>query len=270
MLYNDQLTSTEKVIWLLKRLGEPPYEIGLTDLANEIGHAKSGIYKILSTLMRDGLVYQDHSTKKYCLGPTMQRLGMLYNEPKGILSYAEPIVTEIAHSTMESIYIGMRQGDAVIVVYGKESPHNLRLHTKIGQPCPINAGSIGKLMAAFDSPERIRLMLRQKPLTPKTPNTLIDPEKLLMEYETIRSQGYSISNQENCIGAFGIAAPIRNHNNQIIACLNISGPKDRFTPEKVVEWTRLIIEGANEISARITCRDQNISHRPPKTVRSSQ
>lgn len=266
MFTNEQLNSTEKVIWLLKRLGEPPYEIGLTELSNEIGHAKSGIYKTLNTLINHGFVYQDLNTKKYCLGPTLHRLGTLYNEPKGILSYAEPIVTNIANATMESIYIGMRQGDRVIVVYGKESPHSLRLFTKLGQLCPINAGSIGKLMAAFDSPERIQLMLTQTPLIQKTLNTIIDPEKLLMEYETIRSQGYSISNQEHCIGAFGIAAPIRNHSNQVIACLNMSGPKDRFTSDKVVEWTHLIIQGANEITSRISYKEKH----PPELAKTER
>ena len=245
----EQLNSTEKTIWLLKRLGTPPYELGLTDLANEIGHAKSGIYKILNTLIQHGFVYQDYNTKKYSLGAALQRLGMQYNEPRGVLSYAEPIVTDIAKATMESIYIGMRQGNRVIVVYGKESPHTLRLFPKLGQPCPIHAGSIGKLMAAVDNPERLQAMLARIPLTPRTPNTITDPAKLLLEYETIRRQGYSISNQEHCLGAFGIAAPIHNYQNQVIACLSMSGPKERFTPDKVAEWTRLLITGANKISS---------------------
>ena len=85
------MNSTEKIIWLLKRLGEPPYTISLTELSKEIGFSKSGIYKILLTLVSEGLVIQDMNTKKYSLGPALFRLGNIYSEQKGIKDISFPI-----------------------------------------------------------------------------------------------------------------------------------------------------------------------------------
>ena len=41
------MNSIEKAVWLLKRLGEPPFELGMTELAEEIGYDTSRIHKIL-------------------------------------------------------------------------------------------------------------------------------------------------------------------------------------------------------------------------------
>lgn len=265
MLENTSLNSTEKVIWLLKRLGEAPFEIGLTELANEMGHAKSGIYKTLSLLIREGLVYQCLETKKYRLGPTLHRLGMMYNQTKGLISFAEPIVKEIAVLTKESINVGLRQGDDVRIAYCIESPLTLRLSTKLGKLCPINAGSVGKLMAAYSNPEGIAQQKLQAPLVAKTPNTIVDPQVLLQEYENIRRQGYATSHEEHCLGATGIAAPIFNYDQSVSACLNISGPTNRFTPEKMNEWILLILEGANEISRRISFNESHCTDQSART-----
>lgn len=246
-----QLNSTEKVIWLLKRLGDPPYELGLTELANELGCAKSGVYKILNVLLLEGFVCQHYETKKYCLGPAIHKLGLEYDEQKVLWNYAEPIVTEINNITQESVYVCVRHGDTAIVAYGKETRNVLRLKSKLGALCPINAGSMGKLMAAFHDSQKIKNLLATTALEPKTANTIVDPQLLLSTYDKIRSQGYSTSFEENCIGAGGIAAPIWNKSGKVIAGLSISAPRIRFTEEKLNEWTRLLIWGAKEISHRL-------------------
>ena len=59
------MTRVEKVLWILKRLGEAPYELGVTELAREMGHGKSGIYKILLTLVEEGFVVKNDNNKEY-------------------------------------------------------------------------------------------------------------------------------------------------------------------------------------------------------------
>lgn len=245
------LNATEKVIWLLKRLGEPPYELGLTELANELGCAKSGVYKILGALLLEGFVCQHYETKKYCLGPTVHKLGLEYDEQKVLWSYADPVVTEVYNRTQESVYVCIRHGDTAIVAYGKETSNLLRLRSKLGNVCPIHAGSMGKLMAAHHDRQKILALLQSAKLNQRTPNTITDPQTLLAAYDKIIAQGYSLSFEENCLGAVGIAAPIWNKSGKVIAGLAISAPRIRLSKEKAREWARLLIWGAREISRRL-------------------
>lgn len=245
------INSVEKVLWLLKRFADYPYELSITDLAKEMGLAKSGVHKILAVLLKEGFVSQQPDTKKYCLGPALYRLGSMYSELKGIRDIAEPVMRALSQATEETVSIGIREGDDAILAYKIESPHAVRLHGRVGQKYPMNAGAIGKLLAAYHDPQKVKTLLQQTTFTKINSNTIVDPKILLEEYEKIRQQGYSVSNEENRAGAYGLAAPIFDKTGTVIACLCIAGPKERFTPQKVVEWTTRIISSAYEISYRL-------------------
>ncbi|MFZ5969826.1 MAG: IclR family transcriptional regulator [Bacillota bacterium] len=244
------MNSTEKVLWVLKRLGEHPFEMGLTDLAREMGYEKSGIYKILNMMVKDGFIVQNSNTKKYFLGPALYRLGIVYSEQKGIWELAKPVMKEIVEITQETVTLGIREGMDAILAYKLESTHEIRLHGKVGKKYPINAGSMGKVLAAYHDPKLIQEYLKHHTLEKKTDNTIIDKEKLLEEYALIRQQGYATSNEENTVGGFGIAAPIYDKEGSVWTCLCLAGPKSRFTDENIKSWVSLVIDGAREISYR--------------------
>ena len=245
------MNSTEKVLYILRRLGDPPYEWGVTELANDIGCVKSGVFKIMSDLVNAGFVIQDPSSKKYCIGSTMYRLGCIYSERRGIWSVAEDIVKRLSSNITETVSIGIMDGKDPIIAYKVESDQAIRLYGKLGTKFPIHAGAIGKLLTAYQDPDAVKALLATTPLQKKTPNTIVDPEVLLQEYDRIRKQGYALSEEENSLGAYGISAPIRDAARKVVACICVAGPIQRFTPEKRKEWIPRVIKAADEISARL-------------------
>lgn len=245
------MNSIEKAIWLLKRLGEPPFELGATELANEIGYDRSGIYKILQYLVDGGMIVQNKSTKKYSVGPALYRLGAVYQERKGIWDIAYPVIKALSSMTEETVSIGIREGDDAIMAHKLEGPHVIRLEDRVGRKYPLNAGAIGKLLTAYHDEDRIKEILNKTTLIKKTENTITDVEELLMEYEKIRRNGYATSDEENREGSYGISAPIYDKNGLVWACLCIAGPKYRFTKQKLKIWINLVVDAANEISHRL-------------------
>ncbi len=245
------MNSTEKVLWLLNRLGDPPYDMGLTELSKEIGFSKGGIYKILTTLVENGFVVQDSHTKKYNLGPALHRLGNIYSEQKGIYEASQPVMKAISEITKETVSIGIREGNDAILAYKIEGPKIVRLYRKVGLKFPMNAGAIGKLLAAYHDTESIEQILQDTELQAKTDNTIINPEKLLKEFEKIRKNGYAISDEENGIGNFGIAAPIYDANGEVWSCLSLAGSKEEFNEKRIKTWIPIIVNGAMEISYKL-------------------
>ena len=77
------MNSTEKVVALMKILGHEPYVYGVTELGEMIGCGKSGTFKLLSVLVKEGLAAQtaDH---KYTLGIMTYLLGKRYEENVGV------------------------------------------------------------------------------------------------------------------------------------------------------------------------------------------
>ena len=252
------INSTEKVIWLLKRLGEPPYELSLTQLSNEIGYPKSGISKILLALQVEGLILQKRENKKYSIGPALFRLGSLYNEIKGITSVADPVMQNLASQTKETVSLGVREHEEAIMIHKIESPHAIRLFGKLGQRYPMNAGAIGKLLAAHLDPDRTEEMLRSAILEKQTENTITEPAELMKEYEIIRQRGYAISNEEKQPGAFGIAAPVMNAEGHVFAALCIAGPKERFSESNQQRWIPLLLGAADELTFLLSGKNRAV------------
>lgn len=246
-----KINSTEKVLWILNRLGGTPYEMGITELANEMEMSKSGIHKIITILQEGGFIVQSSVTKKYSLGPALLRLGSIYTEQKKIYDISYPIMRAISDITQETVSIGLREGNDAIAAYRIESSKVIRLHRKLGTKYPINAGATGKLLAAYHDPKIIENILKTEKLEKYTENTIVDCEILLLEYEKIRKNGYAISDSEKHLGNFAIAAPIFDRDGKVWSCLSLVGLRENFTEKKIKLWTELLVNGAMEISYKL-------------------
>ncbi len=66
------------------------------------------------------------------------------------------------------------------------------------------------------------------------------------EMDIIKKQGYGLDDEERELGVSCIGAPIFGINNEIIACISISGPKSRFTKENKDKWIKIILQISKE------------------------
>lgn len=242
------MNSIEKITWILKRLGEPPYEMGLSTLSKEMGYGRSGIFKILAVLIKENFVSQDPETKRYSLGPVLFRLGNIYKTEKNLLEIAEPVMKNLLKISGESVGLCIREGDNAVLAHQVVSDQHLRFEGKIGTRLAPNRGAQGKLMAAYETEERIREILSTATFEKRTPRTLTRPEELAREYEKIRSLGYSLSDEESYPGIRAIAAPIRNRHGEIWASIAIAGPTVRLSMETLQELVPLVLDAASKIS----------------------
>jgi DNA-binding IclR family transcriptional regulator len=120
------------------------------------------------------------------------------------------------------------------------------LVVKPGQQMPINAGAAGKLLFAFEPPEKQAEWL-SRPLAAFTSRTLTDPKRLKAEAARIRRQGWSQDRGESAPSIYAYAAPIRDHGGGVLAALSI--PFLHGTESEQVKEIRLaVIRMADEIS----------------------
>jgi DNA-binding IclR family transcriptional regulator len=120
--------------------------------------------------------------------------------------------------------------------------------SRVGHRLPLYAGSAGKAILAFLPDAKVQEILQSSPLTPFTPQTFTDRDRLLAEIHKIRQQGYSISVGEWISEAAGVAAPILRQGAEVVGALSISGPGSRFVPEKVDQYARDVVQAAGQLS----------------------
>lgn len=249
------MNSVKKAIYILKRLGNPPYEIGVTDIAKEMNIAKSGVHAILSELLRENLVVKNTSTKKYSLGPVVYRLGHIYSNSTGLSEISKSVMESISKLTGMSVFVGIREGLVPILAYKHSGSDGFLYEEQIGESFPFNASAMGKFLTAYLKPEEIEYILQNETFEKITPKSITNPETLRKDYELIRSQGFCVSISENRVGAFGIAFPIVGRLGNVNACLCMVGPLEQFVPEVREQWMSLLKTGAEEISYRLGFRN---------------
>jgi len=249
------MSSVEKAILLLKRLGEPPFEMSLTDLANEIEMGKSGAFKLLSVMKNQNIVIQDVSSRKYHLGPIMLRLGNVYSKFKGISEIAEPIMAHITNTTGETTYISLWEGDRAYPAYKHSRPGGIYDYNDfIGKSVPVNSGASAMLLCAYQPPDVIDRILATLVPEKRTPYTVTDPETLEKQFKKIREQGYVIEDEVFSLGVISVAVPIFDRSNIVWACLSLAANKSDSSEDRLRNWTQVLKDGAEELSYKLQFR----------------
>ena len=123
-------------------------DLGVSDVAARTGLSNSTAHRLLQALRGDGLVAQDARTDRYHLGPGLVALGRRA-EARVRFDRLLPHLTELAATTGESVSLGTRVGDEVLVVLHADSPQPLRFDLAPGTHVPVHASGIGKALLAF-------------------------------------------------------------------------------------------------------------------------
>jgi len=109
----------------------------------------------------------------------------------------------------------------------------------------------GKAILSALTKEEIDEYLNKVALFPKTPNTIVDKEKLLEELSKIRQEGFAKDLQENEEGICCVGAALLQ-NGRPVGAISVSAPAYRFTAEKMLEAGRKVQEVAAKVSEALS------------------
>jgi len=231
-------------------------EMGITEIAGELGLYKSTVHRTLSTLMERGFIEQNPLTNKYWLGVKLFSLGMLYQDKMKIQVLARPFTEKLAEKFLEVVHLGILEQDErnpgrVLLIDKVETQNVLTLTPEIGTSTSAYCSAMGKALLAYQ-PDDYLQKLACKKLERYTPNTITDFQELRRELDLIRAQGYSIDREEIELGLICIGAPIFALQNKVIAAISVSGPTTRITSDRLPEIVAEVKGVAVKISERIS------------------
>jgi DNA-binding IclR family transcriptional regulator len=221
----------------------------LTDLVNNMDVPRGTVVRLLSVMM-DAHLVRHSEDGRYRLGPRSAIWGADYLSGLELRQVASDVMARLAQVGNETCHLGVRDGDSVLYIDKVESPHSLRMVSRVGGINPLHCTGIGKAMLAFISPDELDEYC-SRPLERRTANTIVSPEVLRAELQRIRDRGYAVDDIENEIGVRCIGAPIFDHTGDIAGSISLAGPTMRMTWERVEQLTSPVVEAAQEISGRL-------------------
>ena len=223
-------------------------------IARRLGLDRTTVFRLIVTLEQCGFVERAADTKEIKLGVGVFEIGSAYLRTTDLHSVARPVMIELAHRVKEAVHWAILSGDQAVCIDKIDSPRGLGTTSKIGRGVPLNSGSVGKVLLAFQPDEAREQLLATIPLPRLTDRTVTSAAALRDELAGIRRRGYSLSLGEGEADMACAAAPIFDHDRRIIAGLSIGGPLQRFAEAETAKFlVESLLDATHQISEKMGC-----------------
>jgi len=249
--------SISKAIGIMKCFTPDQIELGVTEIAREIGLGKSTTHRILNILVENGILKKNSVAKKYMIGPELYFLGSMYLISDVLLEAATPVIKTLNNVTGEVVNLSIFEKCYAIIVMREESKHELRWSRHVGSVLPAHSSSMGKAFLSELTEAEIDSLYPAEELPQITTKTIRSKMELKKELEQIRRDGISVDNEGTVEWIIGIATLIRDASGKAVAAISIATPLIRVDDTKRAIYTSLVKQGASLISYLLGYRDQD-------------
>jgi DNA-binding IclR family transcriptional regulator len=202
-------------------------ELGIVELAQRLDLSPSTTHRIVRALVDAHFLDQDLRTERYRLGVGLAELGLRTLQRLGV-DAARPVLSDLAHDTGESVNLGIRDGDEVLVLLWVTSPQPLRFEQPAGSRIPVHTSAMGKALLAW-STDPDHEVDRLTELERWTRRTLTSQRALRSELQVTHRRGYALNDEERNLGVRAVAAPILDRQGHAFAAIAVQGPTVRLT-----------------------------------------
>jgi DNA-binding IclR family transcriptional regulator len=219
----------------------------IADISSYLNFNKSTVHRLLNTLVSNGFVIKDITTRRYYLGLIFVDLATKpLTAHKVLILSAANEMDELRQLSHETVILHIPIGMERICISEFESLQDIKYTAGVGSIAPIYVGSAGKLLLSEMNKRDINLIIKNLKMEQIGPNTITNGTRLLKELDKIRELGYAESRGERLAHAVSISVPIKNYICPV--SLSILGPEDRFSPNLMHNILPAMIDAAERIS----------------------
>jgi len=236
--------SVDRSIAILKAFTADKPSMSVIELQERVGLSRPTLYRLLDTLAKHGLIRAHGTPQRFSLDYAVGGLAHVWMAGLDPVASEKPVAERLHTQTCETVGLFVLRGHKHVCVLELASPHVLSMSRGIGPMGHLVPGASGKAILAFMHPHEIDLVLKGLPKG-------IDRKAVLADLITIRKDGFWVARSEVFSGAVGIAAPYFDHSNKVAGSIIVYGPEVRFGEQQIANTTRLVVEGAAEISAAL-------------------
>ena len=237
-----------KALELLSVFSFRESRLSLADLANRTGIPRATAFRLLSTLEQSGFLDKVHGA--YQLGIKCFVLGNIVAGGLDLRETARPHLAALRETTRETTQIAILDHWQVVYLERMLSPLSVGyMRSRAGAILPAYCTGLGKTLLAFRPAADVQKWAATQKFAALTPRTITSAKRLLKDLAVIRERGYGLDEEEREKGVSCIAAPICNHNGDVVAAISVAGPTERMPRDLVdSEMTAAVVAAARAIS----------------------
>jgi DNA-binding IclR family transcriptional regulator len=221
--------------------------IRLSDLSAILKLERPTIHRILSCLVREGLVMQDPVTRHYMLGHGLFELGLTAATQFKLKTLCRPSMARLAEATGEMVFLTIRSNrDAISIerIEGTRPVNAPVIEIGVHRPLGVGAGSLALMMLLPDDDISRLCDLNAKRLIKygglSTPKLL----KIIRQSQDI---GYAVHDGNLIPGFSGVGTVINDHKGTPLCALSVTLVCDSISTAKHQEIISLLRQESRTI-----------------------
>ncbi len=218
--------------------------MGLSEISRELRIHKSTVLRFLTTLCDLGYLRRRAGTETYTLSLKLFELGASALDHVDVVEESRQPLEWLATKTAETVHLAARESKAVVYLNKIDSPHSLRMYSRIGKLAPLHCTGLGKALLAWLPEETLQEIYGNTRLPVFTGNTIRNLSELRKELKRIRKAGYSWDHEEHEPGIRCVAAPVFDRSGAVCAALSVAWPTVRDAADTERIRAPLVIEAA--------------------------
>ncbi len=209
---------------ILRALKDHPKGLSLSQIAREVGLARSTVHRIVTALEAEHFVTSASPNGLIRLGLGLALLAAVVNSE---LRYKlRPYLEELSREANETVDLAVLDEDRVFFIDQIAVPHRLQAVSAVGTTFPLYCSANGKALLAELPLEQVELLVPDR-LQALTPHTITTREQLLEELQRIRIERVAFDREEHTVGICAVGTTIRDVLGSL-AAITIPVPSIRF------------------------------------------
>lgn len=222
--------------------------VGVTELAERTGRAKSTVHDHLTTMAEHGFAVKRDG--EYYLGLEFFRHGHRVRTGRDVYRAARPVVDDLVADVDEMVWLTTHENGRVMYLYGDSGETDVTDDNILGSWAYMHCNSGGKAMLAHVPRAEIERIVERHGLPARTEHTITERETLLEELQEIRDRGYAVNRGEDLAGIHAVGVPLV-YEGTVRGALAVAGPAHRVTDERIEAYADRLLAASDDVELHL-------------------
>lgn len=229
----DWIAGLEKGLHLIQVFNAEHARMTASQVGLRSGMTRTAARRHLLTLVHLG--YMDTDGKLFWLTPRIMRLGLAYLESARLPRAVQPYLQRVTAGTGETAYVGVLDQHELVYIARSGALRQMNSGYMLGSSVQAQVTAAGMVMLGMMGREFWQPWLNQQTLSHFTSHTVTDKKILADNLHLVRTQGWFISEQQLEMNYRGIAVPLYDHHDTLVAAMSVSMPMNNETSASALQ-----------------------------------
>lgn len=242
----------ENCLSIVELLAAEARSMRLSEIADQLQLQRSGVHRVLTTLVGLGWVEQDATTEFYRLSLKLPAMGYRFMHGANMPEVLQPVLDRMARESCELVRLAaLYSGNLTTIAHAQGAQGSLICRSRTFPVLPVHVSASGKMwLSTLPRETALRLALNAGLGTKGKygPRAITKVDEFMAELDRTAERGFGIAVEEAEEAVGSVAALIVRPSGEAVGAIAIVAPVFRLDEKRLQELGKIVCAGAVELA----------------------